>query len=114
MPVLSVRAVDDLLHFPEGHGGDLRGQFHQLITIALRQHVGMKRHDLSQLDICGAEVLQDRAQFLRRDTPCNVVLAKNRGDLSQSLPVVYFGLIGLRRGCVLRLAGSTLILGIQR
>ena len=81
VPVLSVGAVYDLFHRLEGHWSDLGSQFHQLITIALRQHVGVKRHDLSQLDICRAEFLQDRAQFLRRDTSCDVVFAEYRGDL---------------------------------
>ena len=112
MPVLPVGAVDDLFHRLEGHWSDLGGQLHQLITIALRQHVGVKRHDLSQLDICGAEFLEDRAQFPRRDPPCDVVLAEYCGDLAEPLPIIYFGLIGLRGA--LRPLDSGLILGIQR
>ena len=56
-PVLSVGPVDDFLDFREGHGRDLARQLHQLITIALRQHVGMKRHDLPQLHIGGPQLL---------------------------------------------------------
>ena len=63
---LAERALHYPAHLVKGHGRHGRAQLRQRVTIGLRNHVRTHRHDLAELDIGGAEILQYGAQLFGR------------------------------------------------
>ena len=83
VPVTIVLLLDDGEDDGEGKRPCRRLELHQLIAVLRRQKVRAHAHDLAELDKCGAEILEDGAQFFRRETVDDVVTAQYRHHLTQ-------------------------------
>ena len=83
VPVAVVLLLDDGEDDGEGERTCRCLELHQFIAVLRRQKVGAHAHDLAELDKCWPEILEDGAQFFRREAVDDVVTSQYRYHLTQ-------------------------------
>ena len=76
------------LHLLKGHGRHVRAQLFQRLAVVPRQNIRPHGEDLPQLDERRAKILDDGAEFFRRDAVQDVMLAHHVHNFAQALAIL--------------------------
>ena len=84
LPGAAVGLFNYIQYFLKRHWRHFRPEPHQLIAVALRKNIRMHGHNLSQLNKCGAQILQNQPQLLRRNAFRDIMSSEYGSNFPQS------------------------------